>query len=100
MTLICAFLLHFHVTALISLDDSAKAANDFLGALKKNDESLICDAMERLSEHDNGTVAGLLIEKGMTHSSLMVHEEALRLARELKSEDAKDRIVQIVRWCR
>ena len=100
MTLICALLLHFHVTTLISLDDSTKAANDFLGALKKNDESLICDAMERLGEHDNGTVAGLLIEKGMTHSSLMVHEEALRLARELKSEDAKDRIVQIVRRSR
>ena len=81
-------------------DDGSKAASEFLAALKKNDESAICDAMESLAVHDGDLAAGLLIEKGMSHSSLMVHEEALRLVRTLKSEDARDRIVQIVRRSR
>lgn len=100
MTLLCVLMILFLPTTLIAADDSAKAANEMLAALKMNDESLICDAMERLGEHDNAKSAGLLIERGMTHPSLMVHEEALRLARKLKSEDAKDRIVQIIRRSR
>jgi Mg-chelatase subunit ChlD len=97
MTLLLAFWMNLHFSSALFFDDSSRAANEMLAALKKNDESAICDAMEKLAQFDDAKVAGLLIERGMTHSSLMVHEEALRLARTLKSEDARDRIIQILR---
>ncbi len=82
------------------LNDEVKAGAAFAAALKSKNESAICDAMEQLAQYDGELAAGLLIEKGMSHTSLMVHEEALRLARQLKSGDALDRVVQILRRAR
>lgn len=100
MNLLLAITFVIHLFPGMLGDDGSNAASELLAAFKKNDESAICDAMEKLAEHDGDLAAGLLIEKGMSHSSLLVHEEALRLARTLKSDDARDRIVQIVRRSR
>jgi len=86
--------------SVFSGSDFPESQASFMKALKSGDESGICDAMESLAEFDGGGTALILIEKGMSHPSLMVHEEALRIARGLKSEEAHDRIVQIVRRSR
>ena len=41
------------------INDEAKAGGAFIAALKSNDESAICDAMEQLAQFDGELAAGL-----------------------------------------
>ena len=64
----------------------------FLSAIQRRDVSSICDALELLAKHDRKETANLFLSHGIAHESLLVHEEALRLARALKSEGAREAI--------
>jgi hypothetical protein len=64
----------------------------FLSAIQRRDVSSICDALELLAKHDRKETANLFLSHGLPHESLLVHEEALRLARALKSEGAREAI--------
>jgi Mg-chelatase subunit ChlD len=72
----------------------------FLSAIQKRQESSICDGLELLARHDQKETAILFLSHGLPHESLLVHEEALRLARALESEGARAAIRNAARNAR
>ena len=72
----------------------------FLSAIQKRQESRICDGLELLARHDQKETAILFLSHGLPHESLLVHEEALRLARALESEGARAAIRNAARNAR
>ena len=72
----------------------------FLSAIQKRQESSICDGLELLARHDQKETAILFLSHGLPQESLLVHEEALRLARALESEGARAAIRNAARNAR
>ncbi|MEC9476032.1 MAG: VWA domain-containing protein [Planctomycetota bacterium] len=72
--------------------DFEEVKSELLAAIQKRDESRICDALELLGQYDQKESAELFLRYGLPHESLLVHEEALRLARTLESEEARSAI--------
>ena len=78
---------------LFAQDGWETARDAFRQAVAAKDADAALEALENFGLHDRPEAADLLIELGLTHPDIDVYRETERLLRALKSEDAREAVI-------